>query len=183
MAKLVDVIKNSLEIDTAKMQLVNDEDAPGNSQYYGTDGAGAKGYHDFPAAAAHDLGGASHNADTLADLNTKISDATLTGKHIVLNEQADSYTLVLGDDGKLIDMAKGTAQTLTVPKNSSVAFPTGTQIIVRQKGAGQVTIAPVDGDVTLNSAGPALKTVDQYSVAGMIKVATDTWAVFGDLEA
>ena len=29
------------------------------------------------APGAHDLGGASHNADTLADLNTKVSDATL----------------------------------------------------------------------------------------------------------
>jgi len=28
-------------------------------------------------AAAHDLGGSSHNADTLANLNTKVSDATL----------------------------------------------------------------------------------------------------------
>jgi hypothetical protein len=135
------------------------------------------------APAAHDLGGASHTADSLADLNSKISDAVLTGKHLSINEQSDSYTLVLGDDGKLIDMAKGTAQTLTVPKNSAVAFPTGTQILIRQKGAGQVTIAPVDGDVTLNSAGPALKTVDQYSVAGLIKVAENVWAVFGDLEA
>jgi hypothetical protein len=29
------------------------------------------------AAAAHDLGGSAHNADTLANLNTKITDATL----------------------------------------------------------------------------------------------------------
>lgn len=137
-----------------------------------------------PAApTAHDLGGASHTADTLANLNTKISNATLTGMHISINEQADSYTLVIGDDGKLIDMAKGTAQTLTVPKNSAVAFTIGTQILVRQKGAGQVTIAPVDVDVTLNSASAALKTVAQYSVAGLIKVATDIWAVFGDVEA
>ena len=37
--------------------------------------AGLKGASDAPTA--HDLAGAEHNADTLADLNTKISDATL----------------------------------------------------------------------------------------------------------
>lgn len=132
---------------------------------------------------AHDLGGASHTAGTLADLNTKISDATLTDMHISINEQVDSYTLVIGDDGKLIDMNKSTACTLTVPKNASVAFAIGAQILVRQKGAGQVTIAPVDIDVTLNSASSALKAVAQYSMVGLIKIAENTWAVFGDLEA
>lgn len=133
--------------------------------------------------AAHDLGGGSHTADSLADLNSKVTDAVLTGKHITLNEQADSYTLVLTDDGKLIDMAKATAQTLTVPKNSSVAFPTGTQILVRQKGAGAVTISPVDGDVTLNLASAEDTTRAQNSMAGLIKVAENTWVCFGDLEA
>lgn len=37
--------------------------------------AGLKGATDAPTA--HDLAGAEHNADTLADLNAKISDATL----------------------------------------------------------------------------------------------------------
>lgn len=37
--------------------------------------AGLKGASDAPTA--HDLAGAEHNADTLADLNAKISDATL----------------------------------------------------------------------------------------------------------
>ncbi len=100
--------------------------------------------------------------------------------HILINEQTGaSYTLVLSDDGKLIDMNSATAQTLTVPVNASVAFPVGTQILVRQKGAGQVTIAGAAG-VTLVAADNALKTRVQHSTAGLIKVATDTWVVFGD---
>lgn len=38
-------VKNSVELDSEEIQLVNDESAPGNSKYYGTDGAGAKGWH------------------------------------------------------------------------------------------------------------------------------------------
>ncbi len=100
--------------------------------------------------------------------------------HISINEQTGtSYTLVLSDDGKQIDMNSANAQTLTVPANASVAFPVGTQILVRQKGAGQATIAGAVG-VTLVAADNALKTRVQHSTAGLIKVATDTWVVFGD---
>ena len=111
---------------------------------------------------------------------SEVANVTQAAKYISINEQPDSYTLTIEDDGKLIDMAKDTGQTLTVPKNSSVGFPVGTQILVRQKGAGQVTIAPVDGDVVLNSAG-TLDTAAQYSVINLLKVAEDVWAVFGDI--
>lgn len=33
------------------LELVNDDAAPGNSKYYGTDGGGTKGYHSLPASA------------------------------------------------------------------------------------------------------------------------------------
>lgn len=36
-------------------------------------------------AAAHDLGGATHNADTLANLNTKVSDGTLVKSGAIVN--------------------------------------------------------------------------------------------------
>lgn len=103
-------------------------------------------------------------------------------KHISINTQTDNYTLVLGDDGKLIDMNKATAVTLTVPKNSVVAFPTGTTIAIRQKGAGQVTITPVDGTVTIDSQD-GLITTAQHAMASILKVATDTWVAVGSLES
>jgi hypothetical protein len=99
---------------------------------------------------------------------------------VTISEKTDDYTLVLTDRDKLIDMNKSTAVTLTVPKNSSVEFPIGTTIAINQKGEGQVTIAPVDGDVTINSNGLDLKA--QYSGATLIKVATDTWYCHGDTE-
>jgi flagellar basal body rod protein FlgF len=78
-------------------------------------------------------------------------------------------------------MNKGTACTLTVPKNSAVAFSIGTTIAIRQKGAGQVTIAPVDGDVILNYP-VGLKISNQYGIASLIKIDTNIWSVIGSLE-
>ena len=41
-------VKRSVEIDLDQIQLTNDETAPGNSKFFGTDLVGAKGWQDFP---------------------------------------------------------------------------------------------------------------------------------------
>lgn len=103
-------------------------------------------------------------------------DPTLT-----INAQTASYTLVLSDASKLVEVSNASANTVTVPLNSSVAYPTGTQINILQTGAGQTTIAGTAG-VTINSA-IGLKLRTQWSAATLIKRATDTWVAFGDLSA
>lgn len=117
-----------------------------------------------------------------------IGDATVLAQQqrlnpLTINAQTDSYTLVLADAGKLVQMNKATANTLTVPKNSSVAFPTGTTILCGQIGAGLTTVSPVDGDVTINSRGAALKSGGQYAQWSFVKTATDTWVMSGDITA
>lgn len=92
-----------------------------------------------------------------------------------------TYTPVLADQGKLVEMSNASAITLTVPLNSSVAFPTGTQINLLQTGAGQVTVAGAGG-VTVN-ATPGLKLRAQWSSATLVKRGTDTWVLLGDLSA
>jgi len=73
------------------------------------------------------------------------------------NEQTGTtYTLALTDDGKLVEMNNASANTLTVPPNSSVAFPVGSQILVLQTGAGQTTLVAGAG-VTVNSKDGNLK--------------------------
>lgn len=99
-----------------------------------------------------------------------------------INSQADSYTLVLADAGKLVEMTKATANNLTVPLNSSVAFPVNTAIDVVQNGAGQVTIVAAGG-VTIRSTGGKLKLYGQYSAATLLKRGTDEWYLLGDLVA
>ena len=93
-----------------------------------------------------------------------------------------TYTLALTDDGKVVEMNNASANTLTVPPNSSVAFPVGAQILVLQTGAGQTTLAAGAG-VTINSKDGNLKLSAQWCAATLIKRATDTWVVVGDLSA
>jgi len=105
-----------------------------------------------------------------------------TAKLITTNRQTASYTLVLADADKLVEMNVGSANNLTIPLNSSVAFPTGTQILLAQYGAGQTTIVATSG-VTVRSNGGKLKLNVQYSGATLIKIGTDEWYLFGDIVA
>lgn len=105
-----------------------------------------------------------------------------TSKLITTNRQTASYTLVLGDADKLVEMNVASANNLTVPLNSSVAFSTGTQILLAQYGAGQTTIVATSG-VTIRSNGAKLKLNAQYSGATLIKIASDEWYLFGDITA
>ena len=93
-----------------------------------------------------------------------------------------TYTLALTDDGKVVEMNNASANTLTVPPNSSVAFPVGSQILVLQTGAGQTTLVAGAG-VTVNSKDGNLKLSAQWCAATLIKRATDVWVVVGDLSA
>jgi hypothetical protein len=128
------------------------------------------------------------NVDNTSDANKPVSSATQTAldaktnKLITTNRQTASYTLVLGDADKLVEMNVGTANNLTIPLNSSVAFATGTQILLAQYGAGQTTIVPTSG-VTVRSNGAKLKLNVQYSGATLIKIAENEWYLFGDIVA
>jgi hypothetical protein len=114
------------------------------------------------------------------DLQTALD--TKTNKLITANRQTASYTLVLSDADKLVEMNVATANDLTIPLNSSVAFATGTQILLAQYGAGQTTIVATSG-VTVNSNAGKLKLNLQYSGATLIKIGADEWYLFGDIVA
>ena len=92
-----------------------------------------------------------------------------------------TYTLVIADANKLVTLSNAAAITMTVPPNSSVAFPIGTRLDLAQIGAGQVTVAQGSG-VTV-SATPGLKFRARYAGATLIKTGTDAWLLFGDLSA
>ena len=101
----------------------------------------------------------------------------------VFNAQTGTtYTLALTDVAKVVSLTNASAITLTVPTNASVAFPTGTQILLYQGGAGNVTISPASG-VTIRSDGAKLKLNAQYAVGGLLKLATNEWVAFGNLKA
>ncbi len=118
-----------------------------------------------------------------ANFASMISDEIGTGNvllsDVATNEQVTSYTLVLADKAKVVEMNVSTANNLTIPTNANVAFPTGTQIHMVQTGAGQTTVvAPAGG--TANSA-TTLKLRAQWAAATLIKRDTNTWVLVGDL--
>jgi len=99
---------------------------------------------------------------------------------IPINSQTGSYTLVLGDEGKMIRVVSGSTSTVTVPPNSSQAFGTGSQFVIVRGGTGTLGITGGTG-VTVNSAQGYLNLSYQYSAATLIKIDTDEWYAFGDL--
>ena len=105
---------------------------------------------------------------------------------LAINAQTSSYTLVLDDNGKMIEMNSASANTVTIPLNSSVAFPIGTQITVLQTGVGQTVITSPPGGgpggVVINGT-PGLSLRAQWSSVVLIKRATNTWVALGDLTA
>lgn len=93
-------------------------------------------------------------------------------------QSGTTYTLALTDTQSLIEITNSSAITVTVPTNSSVAFPIGSSITILQAGAGQITVTPASG-VTLNYT-PGNKFRAQWSSATLMKRATNSWVLFGD---
>lgn len=134
----------------------------------------------FVANNINILDGSNNTIVPVADdniVNKKYVDAN--DRLGINNQTGTTYTLVLADENALVNMNNAAANTLTIPTNAAVAFPIGTQILVSQVGVGVTTIA--GAGVTLHSAGGLLSTSSQYSTLSLIKKATDTWLIAGDL--
>ena len=119
------------------------------------------------------------------DGNVTITDTlTVSGglvAPLAINAQTGTtYTFVLADAGKFVSSSNGSAQTFTVPPNSSVAYAVGTQIIVQNIGSANCTLAEGSG-VTINSKDSNKEIDGQFAAATLIKTATDAWSLIGAL--
>jgi hypothetical protein len=93
-----------------------------------------------------------------------------------------NYTLVYTDEGKMVEMNNNADAplTVTIPLNSSVPFPIGTEISIIQIGGGTTIITGSSGVTVYSSLG--VKTLQNpYDVASVVKRGTDSWYLFGNL--
>lgn len=112
------------------------------------------------------------------DANGKLSTNDLITSIISVS---GGKTLAISDAGTIQRCTNSSAITITVPSNSSVSFPTGTRIEIYQAQSGTVTIAAQSG-VTLESASSSNMLAGQYSMACLIKMGTNIWALTGDVK-
>lgn len=130
---------------------------------------------------------------TTPDIGTpsagNLSNCTADGTNAVgfrtipQNSQSTAYTAVLADSGKHIlhPSADTTARTMTIPANSSVAYPIGTALtFVNQASAGVMTIAITTDTMRLAGAGTTgSRTLAANGIATALKVTSTEWIISG----
>jgi len=179
------------ETDTNKLKCGNGSTAWNSLTYINNDGdiTGVTAGTGISGGGTSGTVTVSIDTAVTADLTTAqtLTNKTLTDPKINLAFDAEtaSYTAVLANNGQVVTMSVGSANTFSIPTNASVAFPIGTQINVLQIGTGQTTInAVTSGTTTIQSTGaapaaPVLRA--RYSAATCLKAGTDLWYVFGDI--
>jgi hypothetical protein len=166
----------------SKLQVSGDICVSSGSRLYFDSSAGTLSIKSSSSGAA---GNMQFYAGGTASTNVAIQIASDQAVAIynIFNRQTASYTLALGDAGKIVEMnvASGTC-LLTVPPNSTTAFTIGTEIQVLWYGTVQPTITAGAG-VTLRSKSGQLKIGNQYTGVTLVKVGTNEWYVIGNVSA
>ena len=107
---------------------------------------------------------------TLADyIDTSLAAKTDTA--MVQNAQTGvSYSFALADASKLLTTSNASPVSVTVTKQATVTWVTGTQLRVMNLGAGVTTLV-ADTGVTINGN----KALSQYQGGTLIRTASDAW--------
>lgn len=114
-------------------------------------------------------GDAVDSGIAVADVGTGFDTVSVTGT---------TKTLSLTDANTIQECSNASAQLITVPLNSSVAFPTGTEIHYEQHGAGSLAIIGASG-VSINGVDTGTVTLgEQYNGMRTRKIATDSWIAY-----
>ena len=98
-----------------------------------------------------------------------------------VNNQNVNYTFALGDAGGMVRANSAGAIAWTIPPNASVAYPVGTCIVVRNVGAGVVTLTRGAAVTQLLAGSGTSKDVAlaQWGLATLIQEGVNNWTING----
>jgi hypothetical protein len=102
-------------------------------------------------------------------------------KETVINTQTGiAYSPILSDSDAMIIMDNASDNIVTIPANTSTAYPIGTRMKFMQLGTGATTVEIATD--TLNAPATLQPVLNgQYAVAEVIKINNTTWTLYGDL--
>lgn len=134
------------------------------------------GTGDSPTFTNMTLNGSSFDPGS-ASVTTDNDTADEVGfKGAPQNIQNGNYTLVLADAGNQIYKASGGAgETITIPANSSVAFPIGTIIEIINDGGGDLSIAITTDTLEPYGGTAGTQTLPDNNKAIIEKVTSTLW--------
>lgn len=111
-----------------------------------------------------------------------VSAATFVAS--VTSTAAANYRFALTDASRTIIDTFSTNTYYGVPSNNTVAFPTGSQLVVIQgnKTASNYTVLSAGSGVTINSFSNSLSLAGNYAAGTLIKTDTNAWYLIGNLK-
>lgn len=116
------------------------------------------------------------NASTSVSDTGTISPSSPGFRGLPLVTPAGAYTLGLTDAGKIV-YAVG---NITVPANSTTAFPSGSTICIVNVTAGSTNITISSSDFIYLAAGSAgTRTLVPFGIATLIKINSNSWIATG----
>lgn len=119
------------------------------------------------------MGAVTINAGNLTDGD--FGGTAILGFDASINDQTGTaYTLLAGDNGKVVVLNNGSAVTVTVPSGLGAGF----NCSFVQKGAGQVSFSA--SGTTINNRQSHTKINAQYGVASLVAYADNVFVLAGD---
>ncbi|HBN54759.1 MAG TPA: hypothetical protein DD456_12255 [Stenotrophomonas sp.] len=104
-----------------------------------------------------------------------------SGGAAIVDITGSSATLGLQHANRFNRCNNATAQTITIPPQSSVAWPDEIQLEGAQWGAGAVTFVAGSGVTLRKRSNRTATTAGQYAPWGLKRMGLNEWWLFGDL--
>lgn len=130
---------------------------------YATAAQGATADSALQSVSAGELTDGNFDGTAILGFDASINDQTGT-----------AYTLLAGDNGKVVVLNNGSAVTVTVPSGLGAGF----NCSFVQKGAGQVSFSA--SGTTINNRQSHTKINAQFGVASIVAYAADIFVLAGD---